>query len=193
MATPRRKLSPRRKREEGPQNAARRHQGSRVEKTREEKQTCGDAGQEDSQENGEEKRQRKQRRKSHRRRRSRGKSSKKTRASKGRSTPAPANPAGKKPPAANRTEAVTAEPVPHAAPKTSTESNTYYITTAIAYPNGVPHIGHAYEAIATDALARFARLDGKDVFFLTGTDEHGLEDGSDRRAGKIAHAGSGDP
>jgi methionyl-tRNA synthetase len=51
--------------------------------------------------------------------------------------------------------------------------NSYYITTAIAYPNGVPHIGHAYEAIATDALARFQRLDGKDVFFLTGTDEHG--------------------
>jgi methionyl-tRNA synthetase len=49
----------------------------------------------------------------------------------------------------------------------------YYITTAIAYPNGAPHIGHAYEAIATDAIARFARLDGRDVFFLTGTDEHG--------------------
>jgi methionyl-tRNA synthetase len=52
---------------------------------------------------------------------------------------------------------------------------TFYITTAIAYPNGVPHIGHAYEAIATDALARFQRLDGKDVFFLTGTDEHGIK------------------
>ncbi|MGX1322783.1 methionyl-tRNA synthetase [Bradyrhizobium sp. USDA 377] len=51
--------------------------------------------------------------------------------------------------------------------------NAFYITTAIAYPNGSPHIGHAYEAIATDVLARFARLDGKDVFFLTGTDEHG--------------------
>ena len=51
----------------------------------------------------------------------------------------------------------------------------FYITTAIAYPNGMPHIGHAYEAIATDALARFHRLDGKDVFFLTGTDEHGLK------------------
>jgi methionyl-tRNA synthetase len=50
---------------------------------------------------------------------------------------------------------------------------TYYITTAIAYPNGVPHIGHAYEVIATDAIARFMRLDGYDVFFLTGTDEHG--------------------
>lgn len=49
----------------------------------------------------------------------------------------------------------------------------YYITTPIFYPNGVPHIGHAYTAIATDVLARFARLDGKDVFFLTGTDEHG--------------------
>src|SRR6516164_9815799 len=51
----------------------------------------------------------------------------------------------------------------------------FYITTAIAYPNGVPHIGHAYEAIATDAIARFMRLDGYDVFFLTGTDEHGLK------------------
>jgi methionyl-tRNA synthetase len=55
------------------------------------------------------------------------------------------------------------------------ERDTYFITTAIAYPNGVPHIGHAYEAIATDALARFQRLNGKDVFFLTGTDEHGLK------------------
>jgi methionyl-tRNA synthetase len=51
----------------------------------------------------------------------------------------------------------------------------YYLTTAIAYPNGPPHIGHAYEAIATDAIARFMRLDGYDVFFLTGTDEHGLK------------------
>ncbi len=53
--------------------------------------------------------------------------------------------------------------------------NPYYITTAIAYPNGVPHIGHAYEAIATDAIARFMRLDGYDVYFLTGTDEHGIK------------------
>jgi len=50
-----------------------------------------------------------------------------------------------------------------------------YITTAISYPNGSPHLGHAYEAIATDAIARFERLDGKDVYFLTGTDEHGLK------------------
>ncbi|HXG79124.1 MAG TPA: methionine--tRNA ligase [Methyloceanibacter sp.] len=52
---------------------------------------------------------------------------------------------------------------------------TYYITTAISYPNDAPHIGHAYEAIATDALARFRRLQGRDVFFLTGTDEHGIK------------------
>ena len=49
----------------------------------------------------------------------------------------------------------------------------FYVTTAISYPNGRPHIGHAYELIATDAVARFHRLDGRDVFFLTGTDEHG--------------------
>jgi len=60
-------------------------------------------------------------------------------------------------------------------PVAAAERDTYFITTAIAYPNGVPHIGHAYEAIATDALARFQRLNGKDVFFLTGTDEHGLK------------------
>lgn len=51
----------------------------------------------------------------------------------------------------------------------------YYITTAISYPNGAPHIGHAYEVIAADAIARFKRLDGYDVFFMTGTDEHGLK------------------
>ncbi len=51
----------------------------------------------------------------------------------------------------------------------------YYVTTAIAYPNGPPHIGHAYEVIATDAIARFMRLDGYDVYFLTGTDEHGIK------------------
>ncbi|MGY3554189.1 methionine--tRNA ligase [Williamsia sp. R60] len=49
----------------------------------------------------------------------------------------------------------------------------FYITTAIAYPNGAPHIGHAYEYIAADAIARFKRLDGYDVLFVTGTDEHG--------------------
>ena len=57
----------------------------------------------------------------------------------------------------------------------STGSPKFYITTAISYPNGVPHIGHAYELMASDAIARFKRLDGYDVFFLTGTDEHGLK------------------
>ena len=51
----------------------------------------------------------------------------------------------------------------------------YYITTAISYPNGRPHIGHAYEAIAADAIARYHRLAGRDVYFQTGTDEHGLK------------------
>jgi len=51
----------------------------------------------------------------------------------------------------------------------------YYITTAISYPNGAPHIGHAYEALATDSIARFKRLDGYNVYFLTGADEHGLK------------------
>lgn len=51
----------------------------------------------------------------------------------------------------------------------------FYITTAIAYPNGAPHIGHAYEYIATDMVARFKRMDGYRVRYLTGTDEHGLK------------------
>lgn len=51
----------------------------------------------------------------------------------------------------------------------------YYVTTAIAYPNGAIHIGHAYEYIAADTIARFKRLDNHDVFFATGTDEHGLK------------------
>jgi len=51
----------------------------------------------------------------------------------------------------------------------------FYITTAISYPNGPPHIGHAYEAIAADAMARFQRSQGRDVRFQTGTDEHGLK------------------
>jgi methionyl-tRNA synthetase len=86
--------------------------------------------------------------------------------------------------APKKAEAAAVKPVAPKRPKASSApakattapaKNSFYITTAIAYPNGVPHIGHAYEAIATDALARFQRLDGKDVFFLTGTDEHGLK------------------
>ncbi len=52
-------------------------------------------------------------------------------------------------------------------------SNTFYITTPIYYVNDVPHIGHAYTTIAADVIARYRRLAGDDVFFLTGTDEHG--------------------
>lgn len=53
------------------------------------------------------------------------------------------------------------------------KTDKYYITTPIYYVNDVPHIGHAYTTVATDCIARFMRLSGKDVLFLTGTDEHG--------------------
>ena len=49
----------------------------------------------------------------------------------------------------------------------------FYITTAIPYANADPHIGHALEFLYTDVMARYQRLLGKDVYFLTGTDEHG--------------------
>ena len=58
----------------------------------------------------------------------------------------------------------------------------FYVTTAISYPNGRPHVGHAYEAIATDAIARWNRLAGREVRFLTGTDEHGLKMAQTARA-----------
>ena len=65
----------------------------------------------------------------------------------------------------------------------------YFITTAIDYVNGKPHLGHAYEKISSDVLARFKRLDGFDVFFLTGTDEHGQKVAkSAAAAGKTAKA-----
>ena len=49
----------------------------------------------------------------------------------------------------------------------------YYLTTAIAYTSGKPHIGNVYEIVLADAIARFKRMEGYDVFFQTGTDEHG--------------------
>ena len=49
----------------------------------------------------------------------------------------------------------------------------YYITTAIAYTSGKPHIGNSYEVVLADSIARYKRKDGFDVFFQTGTDEHG--------------------
>ncbi len=61
----------------------------------------------------------------------------------------------------------------------------FYITTAISYPNGPPHIGHAYEAIAADAIARFQRSRGRDVRFQTGTDEHGLKMAQAARAADL--------
>jgi methionyl-tRNA synthetase len=65
-------------------------------------------------------------------------------------------------------------------------SDPFYITTAISYPNGPPHIGHAYEAIAADAMARFQRSRGRDVRFQTGTDEHGLKMAQAARAEGVA-------
>ena len=53
------------------------------------------------------------------------------------------------------------------------EKPKFYITTAIAYTSRKPHIGNSYEIVLTDAIARYKRLQGYDVFFLTGTDEHG--------------------
>ena len=55
------------------------------------------------------------------------------------------------------------------------DNKNYYITTPIYYPSGNPHMGHAYTRIVADVFARFKRLDGYNVFFLTGTDEHGLK------------------
>ena len=53
------------------------------------------------------------------------------------------------------------------------ETKTFYITTPIYYVNANPHLGHAYSTVVCDALARFHKLRGEDVRFLTGTDEHG--------------------
>jgi len=55
------------------------------------------------------------------------------------------------------------------------KKNSFYITTPIYYPSGVPHMGHAYSSILADVFARFKQIDNYDVFFLTGTDEHGLK------------------
>ena len=55
------------------------------------------------------------------------------------------------------------------------DNKNFFITTPIYYPSGNPHMGHAYSSIIADVLARFKRLEGKNVFYLTGTDEHGLK------------------
>jgi methionyl-tRNA synthetase len=100
-------------------------------------------------------------------------------------------PKGKRPAGKKTTPSIAAAPEPRVAatgkksPASTTEpsldetrkpaNRPYFITTPIFYPNGVPHIGHAYTAMVTDMIARFQRLDGYDVRFLTGTDEHGLK------------------
>src|SRR5690625_535732 len=61
----------------------------------------------------------------------------------------------------------------------------FYITTAIDYANGTPHIGHAYEKVLTDVVARFRRLQGDEVHFLTGLDEHGQKVQQAAQARKI--------
>ena len=53
--------------------------------------------------------------------------------------------------------------------------NNFYITTPIYYPSGKPHMGHAYSSIIADVIARFKRIEGLNVYYLTGTDEHGLK------------------
>lgn len=65
-------------------------------------------------------------------------------------------------------------------------SKPYYITTAIAYTSKKPHIGNTYEAVFTDAVARYHRLKGEDVYFLTGTDEHGQKIEEEAKANGIA-------
>ena len=55
------------------------------------------------------------------------------------------------------------------------QNKNYYITTPIYYPSAKPHMGHAYSSIVADVFARFKRIDGYSVYFLTGTDEHGLK------------------
>ena len=57
--------------------------------------------------------------------------------------------------------------------KAKTAQRKFYVTTAIDYPNAEPHIGHAYQKVIADILARWHKLIGDDVFLLTGTDEHG--------------------
>ena len=64
-------------------------------------------------------------------------------------------------------------------------SNSFYITTPIYYVNDIPHIGHAYTTLACDVIARFKRLDGYNVKFLTGTDEHGQKVEKSAKIAKI--------
>ena len=71
-------------------------------------------------------------------------------------------------------------------------TGTYYVTTPIYYVNAEPHLGHAYSTMAADVLARHMRQRGEDVFFLTGTDEHG-EPVETRRRARGDHARRSSP
>ncbi len=71
--------------------------------------------------------------------------------------------------------------------------NKYYLTTPLYYVNSKPHIGHSYTNIAADVLARAQRLFGKEVFFLTGTDEHGQKVAKAAEAADGAEAASEEP
>ncbi|CAN0184691.1 unnamed protein product, partial [Laminaria digitata] len=94
-------------------------------------------------------------------------SSRATAAARSRSAAAAAAAAATPPPSAG-----TAATTP-TSPTAATSKKPYYVTTPIYYVNDKPHIGHAYTTLACDVIARFMRLDGRDVMFLTGTDEHG--------------------
>ena len=80
-------------------------------------------------------------------------------------------------------ERVTADPASDVTDVASPENaaKAFYLTTPIYYVNDVPHIGHAYTTVAGDVLTRWHRQRGDDVWFLTGTDEHGAEDPAHRR------------
>ncbi len=67
-------------------------------------------------------------------------------------------------------------------------SKTFFITTAIDYPNGAPHIGHAYEKVFADVIARYRRLCGDKVYYLTGVDQHGqkMQDTADKEGVNVA-------
>lgn len=69
------------------------------------------------------------------------------------------------------------------------KKKTFYLTTPIYYPSGKLHIGHAYTTVAGDAMARYKRLQGYDVMYLTGTDEHGQKF-SKKLKNKISHRSS---
>src|SRR3989344_4657110 len=89
--------------------------------------------------------------------------------------PAKKRPAVKKKPALKTSipSAKKKSPVSKFGGEATEKKGTFYITTAIDYPNSKPHLGHAYEKTVADCMARWHRLKGEEAFFLTGTDEHG--------------------